>query len=46
MDIGIGLVGAGMGDVKAIVVHVVAGIRREGLRCIVFGTEGLWGCNV
>jgi len=46
MGIGIGLVGAGMGDVGAIVAHVVAGIRREGLRYVVFGPEGLWGGHV
>ena len=34
IDIVIGLVGAGMADVEVIVVHVVAGIRREGLRCV------------
>ena len=46
MDIGIGLVGAGMADVEAIVACVVAGIKREGLRCVVSGPEGLWGGNV
>ena len=32
----IGLVGVGMADVKAIVVQVVAGLRREGLRHVVW----------
>jgi len=42
----IGLVGVGMADVKAILVCVVSGIRREGLRHVVFGPEGFWGSNV
>jgi len=36
MGVGVGLVGAGMADVKGAVAHVVAGIRRGGLRCVVF----------
>jgi len=46
MGVGIGLVGVGMADVKGAVAHVVAGIRMKGLRCVVFGPEGLWGGNV
>ena len=46
MGVGIGLVGVGMADVKGAVAHVVAGIRMKGLRCVVFGPEGLRGGNV
>ena len=35
MDIGIGFVVAGMADVEGAIACVVAGIRREGLRCVV-----------
>ena len=40
MGIGIGLVGAGMADVEGAVACVVTGIKREVLRCVVFGPEG------
>jgi len=43
---GIGLVGAGMADVEGAVAHVVTGIRKENLRCVVFGPEGIWRGNV
>ena len=46
MGIRIGLVGSGMDDVEGAVAHVVMGIRKEGLRCVVFGPEGLWRGNV
>ena len=36
VDIGIGFVVAGMADVKGAVAHVVAGIKRQGLRCVVY----------
>ena len=36
VDVVIGLVGAGMADVKDIVACVVIGIRREGLRHVVW----------
>jgi len=36
MEIGVGFVVAGMADVEGAVACVVAGIRRGGLRCIVF----------
>jgi len=42
MDIGIGLVGMGMTDFEGAVACVVAGIKREGLRCVWIGPEGLW----
>jgi len=36
VDIEIGLVVAGMADVEGAVACVVTGIKREGLRCVVF----------
>ena len=45
IDIVVGLVGVGIADVKAIVMYVVAGIRREGLRGVV-GPKALQGGNV
>ena len=36
MGVGVGLVGAGMADVEGAVAHVVVGIRKEGLRCVVW----------
>jgi len=39
MGVGIGLVGVGMADVEGAVALVVAGIKREGLRCVVFGPD-------
>jgi len=46
MDIGIGFVVVGMADVKGAVALGVTGIRREGLRCVVFGPKVCLGGQV